>query len=77
MEKTERLYERDAYCASFCSTVLACEEHGGVLRAALAATAFYPEGGGQPADRGALGGARVVDVHEEDGVIWHTGLRHR
>ena len=72
MEKTERLYERDAYCASFCSTVLACEEHGGVLRAALAATAFYPEGGGQPADRGALGGARVVDVHEEDGVIWHT-----
>ena len=59
VEKTERLYDRDAYLTSFCSEVLACEERGGVLRAALAATAFYPEGGGQPADRGALGGARV------------------
>ena len=38
---------------------------------------FYPEGGGQPADRGTLtlpDGTvlRVLDVHEQAGVIWHT-----
>ncbi len=72
MGPTEKLYDRDAYLTSFCAEVLACEEHGHALRCALSATAFYPEGGGQPADHGALGGARVVDVHEENGVVWHT-----
>ena len=38
---------------------------------------FYPEGGGQPADRGTLtlpDGTvlQVLDVHEQAGVIWHT-----
>ena len=38
---------------------------------------FYPEGGGQPADRGTLTLAdgtvlHVTDVHETGGVIWHT-----
>ena len=31
-------------------------------------TAFYPEGGGQPADHGILGGAQVTDVQEQEGV---------
>ena len=35
-------------------------------------TYFYPEGGGQPADRGTLAGVDVVDVHERDGVTVHT-----
>ena len=34
-------------------------------------TAFYPEGGGQPADQGLLGGAAVTDVRERDGEIVH------
>ena len=38
---------------------------------ALDQSAFYPEGGGQPADTGTLGGAAVLDVQVEDGVIWH------
>ena len=38
---------------------------------------FYPEGGGQPADRGTLtlpDGTvlNVTDVHEHDGIIWHS-----
>ncbi len=41
------------------------------------APSFYPEGGGQPADRGTLTLAdgtvlHVTDVHESEGVIWHT-----
>ena len=57
--------------------ILAVEpgETGGKL--ALDGTVFYPEGGGQPADRGTLTLAdgtvlHVTDVHESEGVIWHT-----
>jgi len=38
----------------------------------LAETYFYGEGGGQPADRGTLGGVEVVDVQKGDGVTVHT-----
>ncbi|MEN3186718.1 MAG: alanyl-tRNA editing protein [Atribacterota bacterium] len=40
-------------------------------------TIFFPEGGGQPADRGMIRGERwwmeVEDVSEEGGEIWHWG----
>lgn len=32
---------------------------------------FYPEGGGQPADQGTLGGVRVTDVKRRGGEIVH------
>ena len=35
-------------------------------------SAFYPEGGGQPADHGTLGEIAVTDVHEKDGIITHS-----
>ncbi|WP_142858902.1 alanyl-tRNA editing protein [Salinigranum halophilum] len=35
-------------------------------------TYFYPEGGGQPADRGTLAGEDVVDVQARDGRVEHT-----
>ena len=34
-------------------------------------TAFFPEGGGQYADRGVLGGVHVLDVHERGGHVLH------
>jgi len=37
----------------------------------LGDTILYPEGGGQPADRGSLGPARVVDVQKREGEIRH------
>ncbi|MFL5301741.1 MAG: alanyl-tRNA editing protein, partial [Anaeromyxobacteraceae bacterium] len=43
----------------------------GRLAAILDRTAFYPEGGGQPADRGRLGGVEVLDVQEVEGEILH------
>lgn len=72
MPNTRKLYYEDAFCMQFCAKVLSCVPKNGQFIATLDATAFYPEGGGQPADRGALGGARVLDVHERDGVIFHT-----
>ncbi len=78
MQPTERFYEADAYRKEAASVITAARplEGGGGL-VALAGTVFYPEGGGQPADRGVLalpGGVRlaVTDVHEKEGVIWHT-----
>lgn len=35
-------------------------------------TYFYPEGGGQPADRGTLDGIDVTDVQKQDGKTIHT-----
>lgn len=37
----------------------------------LANTIFYPEGGGQPADRGYLNNSKVIDVYEKNGTIYH------
>lgn len=42
------------------------------LDVALSGTYFYPEGGGQPADRGTIGGIPVVDVQSKDGTVRHT-----
>ncbi|EZP58519.1 DHHA1 domain-containing protein [Exiguobacterium sp. RIT341] len=38
---------------------------------ALEKSYFYPESGGQPADRGTLNNQPVLDVQIEDGVVWH------
>lgn len=55
---TELLYQTDAYRQEFSARVVA-QEQGGVL---LDRTAFYPGGGGQPADGGFL--------REETGRTW-------
>lgn len=69
---THRLYLEDAYLAEFTARVEATDAGG----LALSATAFYPGGGGQPPDTGAveIGGAihRVTEVWSDDeGRIWH------
>jgi len=38
----------------------------------LSETYFYPEGGGQPADRGTIDGVTVTDVQERDGRVVHS-----
>jgi alanyl-tRNA synthetase len=38
----------------------------------LSETYFYPEGGGQPPDRGTLGGLEVLDVQQRDGEVVHV-----
>ena len=70
--ETEKLYYADAYLRRFTATVLDCQEVKNGFKVVLDRTAFYPEGGGQPADHGNINGIAVTDVHEKDGVIFHT-----
>ena len=70
--ETEKLYYRDPYQTAFTARVLTCEPSKTGCLVTLDRTAFYPEGGGQPADHGVLGGVSVTDVYERDGVIFHT-----
>ena len=68
---TEKLYYNDPFLREFTAQVLSCEAMKGGYAVVLDQTAFYPEGGGQPADHGALGVVNVLDVHEKAGVITH------
>ncbi len=68
---TEKLYYEDSHLFDFSATVLKCEQDGKVWKAVLDRTAFFPEGGGQPGDRGLLGGVRVTDTHERGGEVVH------
>nr|WP_325211310.1 alanine--tRNA ligase-related protein [uncultured Oscillibacter sp.] len=73
---TQKLYYDDAYLREFPAEVLSCEPAGEAWKVVLDQTAFYPEGGGQPADHGVLktGGREipVTDVHEKNGAVVHT-----
>lgn len=69
---TEKLYYQDAYATKFTAKVLECTEDNQGYKVVLDRTLFYPEGGGQPADMGTLGGVNVLDVHEKNDIITHT-----
>ena len=70
--ETEKLYYADPFLAEFTATVLDCQADKNGFSVVLNRTAFYPEGGGQPADHGTLNGSSVTDVHEKAGLIFHT-----
>lgn len=70
---TIKLYDQDSHCRAFSARVLTCQAAGeGRWQVTLDQTAFFPEGGGQPADQGTLGGAAVLDVQEVGDAIVHT-----
>ena len=73
---TNLLYYDNAYCRAFETTVTAVDTANDDLRVALAATAFYPGGGGQPNDEGWLqiNGVRywVSKVKKEGDQLWYT-----
>ena len=69
---TEELFLEDSYLKEFESPIVKLSGREVVL----ARTAFYPGGGGQPADKGTLGigpiNASVVDVRREGGEVVHV-----
>ena len=70
---TKKLYYADSHQDSCHATVLSCtwNEKKQCYEVVLNQTVFFPEGGGQYADTGSLGGVNVLDVQEKDDIIIH------
>lgn len=66
-----KLYYEDCHLRTFTANVIACTETAKGFLIELDATAFYPEGGGQPCDLGTLADANVLDVREENETVLH------
>ena len=69
--ETRKLYYEDCHLREFAARVIACTETKKGFLVELDVTAFYPEGGGQACDLGTLGGAKILDVQEQDERILH------
>ncbi|GMV06535.1 MAG: hypothetical protein AMXMBFR53_28110 [Gemmatimonadota bacterium] len=65
-------YERDPRLTRLDTEVVDAGEEGGRPWVVLADTLLYPEGGGQPSDRGTVGGVEVLEVAKAGGLIRHT-----
>ena len=71
-EKTKRLYFEDPYQVEFEAKVKKSLLYEGNPALILDQTCFYPEGGGQPADKGTLDGIPVIHVFEQNDRIVHV-----
>lgn len=69
--KTKQIYYQDPYLKELDCQVISVEDKGNLSNVILDQTIFYPEGGGQPSDRGMLGEAKVEYVRMQDGEIIH------
>lgn len=65
-------YERDPRLAELDARVVATGFDGERPWAVLDDTVLYPEGGGQPSDRGFLGDVAVLDVQKAGGAVHHV-----
>jgi alanyl-tRNA synthetase len=64
-------YEFDKLPETFTASIVEKRSREGGQALILDKTVFYPEGGGQPGDRGTINGIPVIDVREEGGEILH------
>jgi alanyl-tRNA synthetase len=71
-ESTKRLYFDNPYQVEFKANVIGREIHEQKPALILDQTCFYPESGGQPADRGRINGVEVSDVLERGTHILHV-----
>jgi len=67
----EALYYKNTREEHFTASLVEQRANGEQWIALLNRTAFYPGGGGQPADQGSLNGLEVLAVRKEDNEILH------
>ena len=68
---TEKLYDNNSYETEFDALVLKCEKDKNKYKTVLDRTLFFPEEGGQCADKGQLNGIDTTYVELIDGIIYH------
>jgi len=68
---TYKLYHKDSKLVSFESEILEVKKLDARIIVQLDKTAFYPTSGGQPFDTGLIDNIPVIDVWEDDKIIWH------
>ncbi|CUO22689.1 alanyl-tRNA editing protein AlaX-L [Clostridium sp. NSJ-49] len=68
----EKLYYLDRYIKEFTAEVVEVKEIDGMYHVALDKSAFFPGGGGQPGDTGFIESSKVIDVYEDNGVVYHV-----
>nr|WP_302597208.1 alanine--tRNA ligase-related protein [uncultured Cellulosilyticum sp.] len=69
---TKKLYYDNSYLTDFEANVVKCEPYKEGYTVVLDETAFYPEGGGQPADEGMLNDVEVKYVFIKEDIIYHV-----
>lgn len=69
--ETKKLYYVDSYIKEFEAEVISCVPAENGYDIVLDSTAFFPEAGGQSADRGYIEGSEVFDVRERGDEIHH------
>ena len=69
--KTNKLFYADTSLREFTAVVVDCFKGKDGFEIELDQTAFYPEGGGQAADKGTLNGMEVLHVREDGQRVLH------
>lgn len=76
--QTRLLYLQDMCTLSCQAHVVSVIQDAGECRLVLDQTVFYPQGGGQPADRGIIKNQEAIfsvqNVSNENGTIYHKGI---
>ncbi|MEF9951121.1 MAG: DHHA1 domain-containing protein [Clostridium sp.] len=72
MNKTEKLYYIDQKIKEFKANIIKIEKKDENYHMVLDSTAFFPGGGGQPCDLGKIGNVDIINVYEEDSIVYHV-----
>jgi alanyl-tRNA synthetase len=68
----DKLFYEDQYIREFTAGVTDIKEKDGAYHVILDKTAFFPGGGGQFCDLGTIDNIEVIDVYEENEIIYHV-----
>lgn len=68
----EKIYYKDQYIKNFVAELEKVDEKGDKFHVVLDKTAFFPGGEDQFCDLGVIENEKVIDVYEEDGLIYHV-----
>lgn len=68
----DKLFYADQYIKEFTAEATHIKEKDGAYHVVLDKTAFFPGGGGQFCDLGKIDSNEVIEVYEENGIIYHV-----